>query len=210
MSNWPMLKHYDRDHLANIAMPIGGIGTGTVSLGGRGDLRDWELMNRPAKEFVPRGDGGRGNEPFFALYAKPAGGPSVTRVLEGPVDVSEYQGASGSVAVNHGLPRFAQCAFAAAYPLAQVHLSDPQVPVSVCLEAFNPLIPANADDSGIPIAVLRYTLTNRTNKRVAASVCGSLPNFIGNDGVEELARGQSQSLSQGNALSGHFHGQQRG
>ena len=36
MSNWPMLKHYDRDHLARVAMPIGGIGTGTVSLGGRG------------------------------------------------------------------------------------------------------------------------------------------------------------------------------
>jgi len=26
-------------------MPIGGIGTGTESLGGRGDLPDWELMN---------------------------------------------------------------------------------------------------------------------------------------------------------------------
>ena len=74
MSNWPMLKHYDRDHLARIAMPIGGIGTGTVSLGGRGDLRDWELMNRPAKGFVPMGDGGRGGGAFFALYAKPAGG----------------------------------------------------------------------------------------------------------------------------------------
>ena len=42
------------------------------------------------------------------------------RALEGPVDVAEYEGASGSVAVNHGLPRFARCAFAAAYPLAQV------------------------------------------------------------------------------------------
>ena len=204
MSNWPMLKHYDRDHLASIAMPIGGIGTGTISLGGRGDLRDWELMNRPAKGFVPRGEGGRGAGPFFALYAKPAGGPSVTRALEGPVDVAEYQGASGSVAVNHGLPRFAQCAFAAAYPLAQVQLSDPQVPVAVCLEAFNPLIPANADDSGIPIAVLRYTLTNRTNKRVAASVCGSLPNFIGNDGVEELARANRNRFRQATHCQGIF------
>ena len=31
---WPMLKTYDQDHLARIALPLGGIGTGTVSLGG--------------------------------------------------------------------------------------------------------------------------------------------------------------------------------
>ena len=35
--------------LKEIAFPLGGIGTGTVSLGGRGDLRDWEIFNRPAK-----------------------------------------------------------------------------------------------------------------------------------------------------------------
>ncbi|WP_332369275.1 hypothetical protein [Spirosoma telluris] len=32
-SAWPTLKHYDKDHLVNIALPLGGIGTGTVSLG---------------------------------------------------------------------------------------------------------------------------------------------------------------------------------
>ena len=41
--DWPVLKTYDQAHLRRIAMPVGGIGTGTVSLGGRGDLRDWEL-----------------------------------------------------------------------------------------------------------------------------------------------------------------------
>ena len=62
---WPSLRAYDRDHLARIALPLGGIGTGTVSLGGRGDLRDWEIMNRPAKGFVPlMGQVG----PFFALF----------------------------------------------------------------------------------------------------------------------------------------------
>ena len=72
------------------------------------------------------------------------------------------------------------------------------------LEAFNPLIPANADDSGIPIAVLRYTLTNRTNKRVAVSVCGSLPNFIGNDGVEELAQANRNCFRQAAHCQGIF------
>ena len=34
--DWPVLTEYDQDHLARIALPLGGIGTGTVSLGGRG------------------------------------------------------------------------------------------------------------------------------------------------------------------------------
>ena len=50
---WPVLSSYDQDHLLRIALPLGGIGTGTVSLGGRGDLRDWEIVNRPAKGFLP-------------------------------------------------------------------------------------------------------------------------------------------------------------
>ncbi|MFC0182692.1 GH116 family glycosyl-hydrolase [Pseudarcicella hirudinis] len=48
---FPVLKHYDKDHLLNVALPLGGIGTGTVSLGGRGELRDWEIMNKPAIGF---------------------------------------------------------------------------------------------------------------------------------------------------------------
>ena len=54
---WPFLKSYDSNHLRKIALPLGGIGTGTVSLGGRGNLRDWEIMNRPAKGFTPNNRG---------------------------------------------------------------------------------------------------------------------------------------------------------
>ena len=50
---WPVLKHYNEHHLDKIALPVGGIGTGTVSLGGRGNLQDWEIMNRPAKGYNP-------------------------------------------------------------------------------------------------------------------------------------------------------------
>ena len=31
------------------AFPLGGIGTGNVSVGARGELRDWELANAPNK-----------------------------------------------------------------------------------------------------------------------------------------------------------------
>ncbi|MBN1942289.1 MAG: hypothetical protein JW849_03245 [Phycisphaerae bacterium] len=180
--DWPVIKTYDQDHLLRIALPLGGIGTGTVSLGGRGQLRDWEIMNTPAKGVYPvispNNDGPR---PFFALYAKPAGGRSVTRCLEGALPVEAYEGWTGSLAPNHNLPRFEECSFAVAYPFGQVLLRDPDVPVDVRLEAFNPLIPADAGRSGIPAAILRYVLTNRTNRQVKASVCGYLTNPVGKE-----------------------------
>ena len=169
---WPVLTTYDQEHLSRIALPLGGIGTGTISLGGRGDLRDWEVMNRPAKGFSPAGG-------FFALWAKPAGGKPVTRALEGPLPESAYEGHSGSPAANSGLPRFRKCSFAAAYPLGQVMLSDPDVPLDVRLEAFNPMVPVDPDASGIPVAILRYVLVNKTARSVTATVCGSVPNFVG-------------------------------
>jgi non-lysosomal glucosylceramidase len=82
--DWPVLKRYDQNHLARIALPLGGIGTGTVSLGGRGDLRDWEIMNRAAKGFVPLA--GRSTAPFFALFTKTADGRTATKAIEGPID----------------------------------------------------------------------------------------------------------------------------
>ena len=176
-STWPVLTRYDQDHLARIALPLGGIGTGTVSLGGRGDLRDWEVVNRPAKGFAPAST-------FFALYARPEHGHAVTRGLEGPLPVECYEGPTGSTGPNHGLPRFRSASFAAAYPLGQVYLSDPSVPLEVRIEAFNPLVPGDAETSGMPLAVLRFVLTNHDHAPVEASVCGSLGNFVGTDGLD--------------------------
>jgi non-lysosomal glucosylceramidase len=177
--DWPVIKTYDREHVERIALPLGGIGTGTVSLGGRGNLLDWEIMNRPAKGYTPYG--GQQTGPFFAIHVDGADA-AFTRALEGPLPLSAYEASHGSTAVNHGLPRFRDVAFAAAYPLGQVFLSDPAAPVDVRLEAWNPLVPGDADASGIPVAVLRFVVINKTGRPLRASVCGSLPNFIGADG----------------------------
>lgn len=183
--DWPVLKHYDQEHINKIALPIGGIGTGTVSLGGRGNLQDWEIMNRPAKGYNP----GPGNNraPFFVIYME-APDKRTTRLLEGPVPIYEYEGSSGDVKTpNHGLPRFAHASFNAAYPFGRVNLSDPDLPVKVSIKAFNPLIPGDADKSGIPIAILRFEISNLTDHQVTVSVCGSMQNFIGEDGKSGVA-----------------------
>ena len=38
--------------LDEVAFPLGGIGTGMITLGGWGELRDWEIRNRPAKGYA--------------------------------------------------------------------------------------------------------------------------------------------------------------
>ncbi len=177
---WPVLRSYAGDSLRCIAMPLGGIGTGTVSLGGRGNLRDWEIRNRPAKGEAPGDAGVRdyGAAALFVLYCRKGAGEPVLRALEGSL-LPPYEGAFGSTAGFAGVPRFRGCSFHAAYPLAQVCLWDRSVPLRVRLEALNPLVPGDADASGVPAAILRYVLSNPTREPVQATVCGSLANLAG-------------------------------
>ncbi len=179
---WPVLASYPQKRLRAIGMPLGGIGTGCVSLGGRGQLRDWEIVNRPAKGFVPRITDRGGGGTFFAIWLKSGDGDSVTLALEGAIDPVDYEGSRGSLIPNHGLPRWRECSFHAAYPLGQVCLSDPQIPASVRIEAFNPLIPGDTPASSIPFALLRFVVQNEGSQPLRASICGSLENFIGSDG----------------------------
>lgn len=179
--NWPVLKSYAGDHLRRISLPVGGIGTGTVGFGGRGDLRDWEVVNRPAKGFAPPNS-------FFALRTQTSTGEVFCRALEGPIAPEDYEGSFGCRTPNHGLPRFSEAAFETAYPLGQVVLSDPACPLRVRLQAFNPLVPGAVEASEFPVAILRVVLSNPTPAKVKASLCGNLTNFIGQDGSHDIAR----------------------
>lgn len=207
---WPVLKQYDQQHLTRIALPLGGIGTGTVSLGGRGQLQDWEIMNRPAKGYSTVLTGN--TAPFFAVHVLEG---QKTKALLGPLEAHEYQHMEGRPVDHHGLPRFARAHFETAYPFGQVNLSDPTMPLSVRIRGFNPLIPADADASGLPIAVLTYEVTNTSNQPITVSVCGSMHNFVGRDGSVDKkswkgelepqgARQNRNQFRQGNGFSGIY------
>ena len=180
--SWPVIKHYDSAHLQKIALPLGGIGTGTVSLGGRGELRDWEIMNVPAKGFSTLTTGN--NAPFFAIYVKEKDKKTQTKALLGSLYDNEYLHYEGRPVDHHGLPRFEAASFDAAYPFGQVNLEDKSLPIKVKIKGFNPLIPSDADNSGLPIAILTYEVLNTSNNPIDVAVCGSIRNFIGKDGQQ--------------------------
>ncbi|MEO9475986.1 MAG: GH116 family glycosyl-hydrolase [Cyclobacteriaceae bacterium] len=204
--NWPVLKTYDQQHLDRIAMPVGGIGTGTVSLTGRGSIEDWEIMSRPAKGYNPQMSlGVLKRAPFFAIYIKEENKEGQALAMEGPIPERYSEGYYGSTAANHGLPRFDEATFETAYPFGQVNLKDKKLPVEVTVGAFNPLIPGNVDDSSLPIAIISYTVKNTSDKPITISISGSIPNFIGEDGTGGKAKNNRNTYLEGNGFKGiHF------
>lgn len=194
-ADWPILRSYNDAHLRQIALPLGGIGTGSVSLGGRGELRDWEIMNVPAKKYSGTMTGN--NAPFFAIYVHAADSTPLTTLLAGPLYDEEYLHYEGRAVNHHGLPRFTHASFCAAYPFGQVSLSDENLSIKVSVKGFNPLIPGDADSSGIPMAVLSYEVINMTDVSLDISVCGSIRNFVGQDGSKYINNWKGDIIPQG-------------
>ncbi len=170
------LRVFDGPSFKELAFPLGGIGTGTVSLGNRGQLRDWEIFNRPGKGVdLPF--------TFFALAFSQNNQKPVVRVLEGPL-APPFTGGDGIARTKvPGLPRMEKVRFRGEYPFAWVELEDSKIPLQVTLEAFNPFIPLKAEDSGIPAVMLRFRVRNLSRQPAQVTIAGSLLNPIGYDGA---------------------------
>ncbi|MBQ6246477.1 MAG: hypothetical protein IJK04_06405, partial [Kiritimatiellae bacterium] len=176
MNNWPVLREYRGENLRRVQMPVGGIGTGQISLCGNGGLAAFEIRNSAEKKFVPCR---QSVHPAFVLRAEDSDGKVSARLLEGPLDKTLYEGAFGCAAPNHGYPRFADAVFKVAYPLAQVALSDASMPVAATLESMNPLVKGDAEASGMPVALFRWRITNTCGKPLTLTIAAAMPNPCG-------------------------------
>jgi uncharacterized protein (DUF608 family) len=155
--------------LKMIAFPLGGVGAGSISLGGRGQLRDWEFFNRPNKGFAP-------SYGFPSIWAQAGRSKPVARVLEARI-LPPYEGADGLGSDNApGLARLASAKFTGEYPLAHIDFHDNALPVRVSLDAFSPFIPHDPDESGLPVAILRYRVMNPGRTAANVAIAFSIDN----------------------------------
>jgi uncharacterized protein (DUF608 family) len=168
----PYPRVFTGRHLTAIAFPLGGVAAGAVSLGGRGQLRDWEIFNRADK----------GNAPeyaFPAIWVQSGDRKPVARVLESRIQ-PPYEGSTGLGSKNApGLVRLASATFTGQFPLARIDFADSALPVRVSLEAFTPFIPHEPDESGLPVAILRYRVTNPGAAAASVSIAWSIENPTG-------------------------------
>lgn len=161
------------------AFLLGGIGTGNVSLGSRGELRDWEIFNHPGK-------GCNLPNTHFAIWAKEEGKDAVAKVLESKINPPHSLSHGYHPNTGAGLPRMQSSILSGEYPIARIQFEDSDMPVQVSLEAYTPFIPLNADDSGIPGAVITYRVKNISNRSVDVTLAGSIINPIGEVDVDRF------------------------
>jgi uncharacterized protein (DUF608 family) len=164
---------YRGRHLLQIAMPVGGIGAGNICLNGHGGFQDFSLRQRPFTSAIAddwnKPTAEKLYENAFGILHLP--GLNLTRLVEGPLAPEKIydQGlqAQGYRRGNYeGFPRFESSVFDAEFPFGHVTMSDPSVPLEVKLTAFNPFIPLDDKNSGLPAAILEYTFRNTTRRAV--------------------------------------------
>ena len=157
--------------LQMISFPLGGVAAGSLGLGGRGQLRDWEIFNRPNQGFSPA-------YAFPAIWARSGNAQPVARVLEARI-LPPYQGQDGLGSNNApGLSRLESAVFTGEYPLAHIDFHESALPVTVELDAFSPFIPHDPDDSGLPLTLLRYRVTNPTAAAAKVGIVFSIDNPV--------------------------------
>ena len=192
---------YQKEALRHVAMPLGGLGTGQIALGGDGGLRQWQMVNQVNHlGFVP--------DSFFAVRATRGEPPlNVIRVLQSR-EILERPASHTPLVNDDDIPaeqlnllrQFSgveRTTFTGAYPFARVAYTDAQLPVKIELEAFSPFIPLDAEKSSLPAIFFTFTIQNPGPHFIQGALGAALQNAVGWDGVTPI-HGNRCSLYGGN------------
>jgi uncharacterized protein (DUF608 family) len=159
---------YNGEQLKYIGMPVGGINTGQVYLGGDGQLWYWDIFN--IQRIRPGGPGDK-------FYINPM--------------VQDHKFDQGfAIRINKLLPTtltpivkplnndgFSDITFKGEYPVGKVTYKDVDFPVSVKLNSYSPFIPTDHESSDFPAVVMEYSLTNDSKDIVSVELFGWLQNM---------------------------------
>jgi uncharacterized protein (DUF608 family) len=180
----------------HVAFPLGGIGTGSVSLTGSGRLIDWSILNRPA---IHQHNG----YSHFAIKAERGGELLDARVLNGPYEglpigsPSRRKFDGFGFGANRdsmaGAPHFDDATFIGRFPIAEIEFHRDIFPGKISMTAFSPFIPHNERDSSMPAALFAFTIENDTDAAIDYTIAATLGNYSCDSGVHLFS--QSDGLS---------------
>ena len=164
-------EKYTGAYTSRIAFPVGGLGAGMFCVEGSGAVSNMNIRHRTEMQHEPT--------MFAGLYLKDVERGSI--VIEGQVPDWKKFGQPQSTkgyGGTWGLPRFKTCDFEARFPFARLNMKDDELKIDVSLQVWNPFVPTDEDNSGLPVAGFEYTFTNRYDREVEAVFSYHSANFL--------------------------------
>src|SRR5271156_552802 len=160
-----------------VAFPLGGLGTGSISLTGSGRLIDWSIRNRPG---IHQHNG----YSHFAIKAERDGDLLDARVLNGPYEGVPTGSPSSQKFDGYGFganrdsmagaPHFDDAVFYGRFPISEIELLRESFPGKVRMTAFSPFIPHNDRDSSMPAALFSFVVENDTHAAIEYTIAATL------------------------------------
>ncbi len=166
-------NRYSEENLSNLRVPIGGVGTGNLLLGGRGNIEFVEVFNQPDRQR-------RLEKTFFALWVQKANDKPVAKLLERELFPPFTQSTHKYV---YGLPRMKQAEFFNDFPLHHWNLRDEDIPLEISMQAFSPFIPLDVKKSSYPMVVFYWHFRNTTTEPINASIVMNMENPIRGESI---------------------------
>lgn len=168
---------YSGKELAYVGMPIGGLFTGTVYLGGDGKLWLWDIFNEykegivsktyenwQGKKEIKARDGANFIFPVSPEYPFEQGfGIKVTQQKQEWEKSLDFKG-------------FDDITFKGQYPIAEVSYRDKEIPVAIDLFSFSPFKPLDVKSSSYPATIMSFKVTNSSSEKVQVALSGWLEN----------------------------------
>ncbi len=177
---------YSGEALRAVAMPLGGLGTGNLALKGDGSLVQWQISNRiDHKAYVPHS--------FFGIsWGYNTGRVLISDELWGS-EISDPKTSNDHVVPSElkvwasGLPLVRVASYEGQYPASKItYDAGADCPFSITMTAWSPMVPENPDDSGWPVAVFDFEITNRGDKKYPARLLATLQNITGWNGISVI------------------------
>ncbi len=156
---------YRDERLTGISLPVGGIGTGVIQMDGQARPAVWQIFNNHLYVRVPHS--------FLAVRAAAGEAEPVVRALQTEA-VGPFQAMSG-------------LSFQGEYPFGWYVFEDAALPVQVRMEVFNPLIPLDVKNSGIPCALFNVTARNPGKQDAKVGFLYAQQNAVGYTGRTPIA-----------------------
>ena len=174
-------KYYQsKNELKYTGMPVGGIYTGTVYLGGDGKLWLWDIFNANQNGIDPKTIEWTLNK-TIKINAQNGAGYVQPSLQIRPLE----QGFAFKITIGNNTfikkmdaNDWDDIVFEASYPMAKIHYIDHQVPVDITATVYSPFIALDDRNSGLPCTIYSFQIKNKSTQPISISILGWLENKV--------------------------------